>query len=167
MNFRTATIEDVEGSLQLLEQTIKSTCKNDYTQEQIKAWASSAQKKDHWRKFVNEHFSIIAEIDNKIVGFGSLENGDYIFFMYVHKDFLGKGIASKIYKRLAIESQRLGHNQITANVSKTAVPFFESKGFNIIKENQNIINTVTIVNYQMVNNNFSNKLNTITDSNLN
>jgi putative acetyltransferase len=152
IKFRAAIIEDIDELLTLLIETVKSTCKNDYNQNQINAWVSSAKKKEHWDKFINDQFSLIAEVNNKAVGFGSLENGDYIFFMYVHKEYLGLGIASSIYNELKKESQRLGHTQMTANVSKTARHFFESKGFEVTKENKNIINNVVIINYHMSNN---------------
>ncbi len=151
INIRTAVSQEVDALLALLIDTIKSTCKTDYSQEQIDAWIYSAKKEEHWNNFINHQFSLVAEINNEIVGFGSLENGNHIYFMYVHKDYLGLGVASSIYKQLEKESRKLGYSQISADVSKTAVPFFASKGFEMVKENQNIINEVTIINYRMVN----------------
>jgi putative acetyltransferase len=152
LKIRTVIKDDIDKLLILLIETIKSTCKNDYNQEQIDAWVSSAKRSEHWEKVLNKQFSLIAEINNKAVGFGTLENGNFIYFMYVHKDYLGLGIASSIFKALEKESQKLGYKKISANVSKTALPFFEKKGFIIVKENNNIINEVTIQNYHMINN---------------
>ena len=84
------------------------------------------------------------------MGFGSLENEHYIYFLYVHKEYLGLGIASEIYARLEEKSLSDGQGKITANVSKTALPFFEKKGFRVVKENRNVINEVTVINYHMV-----------------
>ncbi len=134
----------------LLVETISSKCIGDYNQEQIDAWVSSAKNKEHWDKFINTQFSLVAEIEDKPVGLGSLENGNHIYFLYVHKDYMGLGIASNIYEKLVEESLKHGCEHITADVSKTALPFFKSKGFKVLKENKNVLNDVVIVNYHMI-----------------
>ncbi len=97
---------------------------------------------------VNQYF-LIAEIDEKMIGFGSLENGNHIDFLYIYKDFIRKGIANLIFDKLKAESLKLGFDKQTSDVSKTARPFFETKGFKVIRENKNKINGVEIINYHM------------------
>lgn len=40
-------------------------------------------------------------------------------------------------------------HDLTADVSKTAKPFFEKKGFLLVKEQENLLDDVLIVNYKM------------------
>ena len=149
IELRHATLNDLNEMQDLFVETIISTCSKDYNDEQINVWTSSVENKDRWRARITNQFFLVAEIDNKIVGYGSLDNGNYLDFLYVHKDFLRKGIANLIYEKLKSESLRHGFDKLTSYVSKTARPFFETKGFKIIKENKNMMNGVEIINYHM------------------
>ena len=149
IELRHATLNDLNEMQALFVETIISTCSKDYNHEQINVWTFSAENKDGWRTRITNQYFLVAEIDNKIVGYGSLDNGNYLDFLYVHKDFLRKGVANLIYEKLKSESLRLGFDKLTSDVSKTARPFFETKGFKIIRENKNMMNGVEIINYHM------------------
>ncbi len=150
LKIRPAAIDDLPELQTLYVDTIRSTCRNDYDQNQINAWASTMGNQAGWLDALVKQYFLIALINHKIVGFGSLENGDYLDFLYVHKNFLRQGIANKLYRELEKESLRLGSEYITSDVSKTAKPFFEANGFNVVKENKNRINSVEIINYRMI-----------------
>ena len=149
IELRQANLNDLEEMQILFVDTIKSTCKNDYNKEQINVWTSSVKNMERWKSILSNQYFIIAEVENKIVGYGSLENGNYIDFMYVHKDYLRQGIANLLFKSLKKKSIKLGFDSLTSDVSITARPFFETKGFRIIKENKNVIKGVEIINYKM------------------
>ncbi|MGC6434055.1 MAG: GNAT family N-acetyltransferase [Crocinitomicaceae bacterium] len=149
LTFRQANVTDLEEIQELFVETIKNTCKNDYTMEQIDVWISSIENKERWMSFLIEQYFIIAENENKIVGFSSLEKGNHVDFMYVHKDFLRKGVANMLFKKLKDKSIKLGFDKLTADVSKTARPFFENKGFKVVRENKNMIKAVEIINFHM------------------
>ncbi len=149
LKFRQANLNDLEEIQELFVETIKSTCKNEYNKQQIDAWVSSVENKERWKSILANQYFLIAEINNKMVGYGSLENGNYLDFMYVHKDFLRKGIANLIFEKLKAKSLELGFEKLTSDVSKTARPFFETKGFKVIRENKNMMKDVEIINYHM------------------
>ena len=146
---RPAKPQDLDALQTLFAETIRSTCKNDYGDEQIDAWTSSVKNKERWKGVLRNQFFLVAELGGQIVGFGSLDKGNYLDFLYVHKAYLRRGIASLLFGELKKESERLGHHKLTANVSKTARPFFEAKGFRVLRENKNNINGVEIINYHM------------------
>ncbi|MEQ8517980.1 MAG: GNAT family N-acetyltransferase [Cytophagales bacterium] len=147
---RTVNLEDIQFLQKLFIETIESSCKNDYTPEQIKAWTSTAENIDRWNSMVEKQFSLIAQLNNKILGFASLQNDNYVDFLYVHKDFLRNGIANVLYDNLKKESTEKGCQKMSSDVSKTARPFFESKGFKVVRENKKLIKGVEIVNYYMI-----------------
>ena len=151
MIIRQANIDDLEDILNLFVETIKHTCRNDYTEEQIEVWTSSAHNIERWENKILAQYFIIAEINKEIAGFGSLENENYIDLMYVHKDHLRKGIANRILDALMNRAQEYGKNILSSDVSKTARPFFERNGFTVIKENEFDMNGVLISNYLMTN----------------
>lgn len=148
---RQANIDDLEEILKLFVDTINYTCKNEYSKEQIEVWTSSVQNKEKWKNKIRTQYFIVAELNKNVVGFGSLENGNYIDLIYVHKDHLRKGIANRILDSLKIKAEEYGNKNLTSDVSKTARPFFERNGFRVVKENKFDLKGVLISNYQMIN----------------
>ncbi len=133
----------------LFVKTIKSTCSNDYTEKQIEVWTSSIKNQTRWLKKIQSQYFLIAKISDKIIGFGSLESGNYVDLLYVHRNYTRQGVASILFEELKNESLRLGFNKLTTDSSITARAFFEKKGFKINKENRNHIKDIEVLNYYM------------------
>ncbi|WP_343588741.1 GNAT family N-acetyltransferase [Flavobacterium sp.] len=149
MFFRKALLSDLEEMQKLFAETIQSVCKSDYNSEQIKVWVSGAKNKERWLDVINTQFIELAIIDNKIVGFGTLKNENYIDLLFIHKDFQRQGIADKIINKLEFEAKKNHSKFITSDVSITAKPFFEKKGYIVKAEQKNILKGVEIINYKM------------------
>ena len=149
MDFRKATISDLKEMQEMYIETIKWVCKSDYNPLQINAWISGLNDTERWLKVIHTQFVLLALIDNKIVGYGTLKNGNYIDFFCVDKDFQRQGIADKIFNQLEIEARKEHSKAITADVSITAKPFFIKKGFIIKAEQKNIRLGVELINYKM------------------
>lgn len=143
-----AKVENLDEILNLFKNTIKKACSKEYNEAQISAWISSIKNKERWKNKIEQQYFRVVKHQNTIVGFGSLEK-NYIDFLYVHHNYLKKGIASLIYQSLKTESKKLGFTKLTTHSSKTAVPFFESKEFQILKENKIIRKGVEITNFEM------------------
>lgn len=149
INLRPATLGDLSDLQTLFVAAILRTCRNDYQSEQLQVWIASVENDQRWKDAINSQYFLVAEVDNSIAGFGSLEENNYIDFMYVHPDYHRKGVAKCIYQALEKEAIRQKGNQLTSNVSITARPFFLAQGFEIVKENRNQIRGVEIINYRM------------------
>lgn len=149
IKYRPAQTNDLRTLQKLFVETIRSTCRNDYSPEAIEAWTTSVHNTERWMSVVENQFCLIAEIDGRVAGFGSLDKGEYLDFMYVHKDFLRQGVANALFEKLKERSVQLGYQTLSSDVSITARPFFEKKGFTVIRENKNIVNGVEIINFHM------------------
>lgn len=149
MIFRTATISDLKEMQELFIDTIKSVCQKDYNPKQIEVWISGVSNTERWIAVINTQFVLLAIIENKIVGYGTLKDGNYIDFFYVHKDFQRQGIADKILSKLEIEAKKASSKTISSDISITAKPFFEKKGFIIIAEQKIQKSGVELINYKM------------------
>lgn len=149
MIFKKAAISDLKEMQELYTETIKSVCKNDYNPDQIEAWISGVHNTDRWLEVVNTQFVLLAIIQNKITGFGTLKNGNYIDFFYIHKDFQRQGIADKILTELELEAIKQHSKMLTSDISITAKPFFEKKGFRVKAEQKNIRLGIELINYKM------------------
>ncbi len=146
---RLAKLNDLTALQELFVDTIEAVCRNHYSPEQIAVWTSSIENTQRWTDKLVKQYFIIAEIDNKIVGFASLENNEYLDFMYVHKDYQRQGIADNLYSEILAKAIKHGTTLLTSDVSITARPFFEKKGFKLIAEQKINIKGVEVINFKM------------------
>src|SRR5262249_14849834 len=103
-----------------------------------------------WQARFKSSKAIVAELDGKVVGFGNLENdGATIGMLYVHKDHQGQRVGSDILDKL--ERRLLKDHLTRAHVesSITARPFFEKKGYAVVRENRKMLNGFEFLNFIM------------------
>ena len=146
---RVATRDDLPAIQEIFDGTIRSVCNKDYDEGQVNAWAAGAKFTDRWLRKLTDQYFIVLENKGEIQGFASLDQGNYLDFMYVHKDHQGKGIASLMYYAIEKEATRQGSDFIVSDVSKTAKPFFERMGFETLQEQTVTIAGVSINNFRM------------------
>ena len=133
IEIRKAIEKDITGIRELFRQTILSVNLKDYTPEQAKAWADRGNDNEVWKERIAEQYFIVAEINNVIVGFAALKPDGYLNSMFVHTAYQGIGIASALLNDIEKQVIISGLNEITADVSITANPFFEKRGFKVLK----------------------------------
>lgn len=144
-----STLSDLAEMQKMFVDTISTICKNDYTPEQIRVWTSSIENTQRWIDKLTSQYFIIAEMEDRIVGFASLERNHNLDLLYIHKDYQRQGIADKLYGAIEKEAIRKKAKVLLSDVSKTAKPFFEKKGFKTLAPQTNIIRGVEIINYKM------------------
>lgn len=145
MNIREYIPSDCRQLAELFYQTVHSINAKDYTKEQLNAWATGNVDLEQWNICFLKHYTLVAVENGIIVGFGDIDNTGYLDRLYIHRDFQGQGIASSLCDQL-----ENGFNKITTHASITAKPFFISRGYKVIKEQQVIRNCVSLTNYIMV-----------------
>lgn len=69
--------------------------------------------------------------------------------MFVHKDWQGKGVATQLLSAVEFMAQQYGVTEITAEVSLTARPFFEKKGYEVISIQKQQANRLKLTNSVM------------------
>ncbi|PWN60683.1 GNAT family N-acetyltransferase [Chryseobacterium oncorhynchi] len=149
ISIRNGNKNDLNEMLLLFRETISSICKNDYTHDQLEVWKSGAENKERWEKVIGGQFILVAVYNHQIVGFCTLEKGDYIDLLFVHKDYQHQGIASQLYHLIEKEAVRQNKKHLTADVSKTAKSFFERVGFEVIREQTVNVKGIDLTNYKM------------------
>jgi putative acetyltransferase len=150
ISVRFSKLNDLTAIQNMFVATISAICQNDYSPEQIKAWISSIENKQAWMDKLASQYFLVAELDQQIVGFASLEHQDYLDLLYVHKDYQRQGIANKLYAEIEKTAIKKKAKVLRSDVSKTATPFFEKQGFKAIETQVNIRQGVAIINYKMV-----------------
>ena len=123
---------DCEVLAELFYNTVHMVNKKDYTKEQLDVWATGIIDLEKWNQSFEEHYSLVAIDDEMIVGFGDINKAGYLDRLYVHSDYQRKGIATAICNQL----EQAVQGSIVTHASITAKPFFEKRGYRVIKEQQ-------------------------------
>ncbi len=137
---------DCEPLAQLFYQTVHRVNAKDYTQEQLDAWATGQVDLYEWNDSFLKHKTLVAIKNGKIVGFGDMDSTGYLDRLFVHQDYQRQGIASVICDALESSSKK---STFMTHASITAKPFFEHRGYRVVKEQQVIRQGVALTNYVM------------------
>lgn len=132
----------------LVHDTVQMIVRRDYTQEQVDIWIDQGIK-NRISKPLDKSHAYIAEIDDRIVGFGDITSEGYLDRLYVHKDFQRCGIASQLLKALEAKAIELHVKEIVVDASITAKPFFQNKGYLVKVQQKTLIKDVSFINFKM------------------
>lgn len=130
---------------ELFYHTVHTVNAKDYTKEQLEVWAERQADLEQWNQSFQEHYSIVAVEGDMIAGFGDIDKNGYLDRLFVHADFLRKGIGTAICDRL---EQKI-KGKILTHASITARPFFEERGYKVIKEQKVERSGVLLTNFVM------------------
>ena len=141
-------LQDILKKIEEKEEKRKSYLaeKDTYTKEQVDAWADGNVDLEKWNQSFLEHYTVIAEEENGIIGFGDISDTGYLDRLYVHKAYQHQGIASAICDELEHYADQ---NVVETHASITARPFFESRGYMVIQEQGVVRKGVLLKNYRM------------------
>lgn len=121
-------------SLQVLFfDTVHAVNARDYTPKQLEVWAPTVPDREAWARLDVQHCFVV-EFRKTVVGFASLDPVGMVDFLYVHKDFQGRGIATTLLKQLERLARKKKHPALQAEASITARIFFEKVGFMLVSE---------------------------------
>ena len=136
---------DCGETADLFYNTVHTVNANDYTDEQLTAWATGKIDIKQWNRSLLEHFSVVAVEAGIIIGFGDIDSTGYLDRLYVHKDYQRKGVATAICQTL----EQSVKGKIITHASITARPFFENRGYTVISEQQVERQSVFLTNFVM------------------
>lgn len=137
---------DCKDLTELFYNTVHTVNARDYTREQLDVWATGQVDLKMWNQSLQEHFSIVAVDDNIIVGFGDIDKTGYLDRLFVHSGYQRKGIATAICNQLESAVQE----NIVTHASITARPFFEKRGYKVVKEQQVERQGIFLTNFVMI-----------------
>lgn len=132
MEIREYRPEDCAELTRLFYDTVHTVNRKDYTPAQLDAWADGTPDLERWNQSLQEHFSLVALEGEQIIGFGDMDSTGYLDRLYVHKDYQGKGVATALCDRL----EQAVSGTIVTHASITARPFFEGRGYVLVKAQQ-------------------------------
>ena len=146
MTIREYESADCERILSLYYDTVHTVNAPDYTKEQLDAWADGAPDAAEWDRTLSVHFSLVAEENCDIVGFGDIDGTGYLDRLYVHQDHQRRGIATALCDRL---ESAFKAETIRVHSSITAKPFFTARGYSVVKKQLVIRKGIKLTNFVM------------------
>lgn len=146
MIIREYTSSDCKSLSELFYNTVHSVNAKDYSEKQLGVWATGDVNLKEWNRSFLEHITVVAVENDIIIGFGDIDKSGYLDRLFVHKDYQKQGIATAICDEL---EKAVNVEKITTHASITARPFFEKRGYKVIKEQQIERNGVYLTNFKM------------------
>ena len=137
ITIRIALNTDIEEIQSLYRNTVLVINRRDYSQAEVEDWASCGDDPSKIEGMIKTHYFIVAvNRQSEIVGF-------------IHKDFQGKGVATLLLNEIERYAVAAGITRITSEVSITARPFFEKRGYIVEVEQKRRANQLSLTNYWM------------------
>lgn len=149
MEIRSYTAADAPAILELFRETILTVNMGDYTQRQCEVWANSFSNIEVLNVRLNISFTVVAELDGDVVGFGNLNDQGEIDLLYTHKNFQGRGIGSALLKELESAAFFKKYEELSTEASITAMGFFLSKGYVEVKKQKKRVRGTDFINFIM------------------
>lgn len=137
---------DIKEITRLFYDTVHKVNAKDYSKEQLDVWANKDIDLVAWNSSLLSHYSYVVTMDNAIVGFGDIDKTGYLDRLFVHKDCQGQGLGTVICNKL---ESIVGDNIISVHASITAKPFFEKRGYTVVREQTVIRKGISLKNYLM------------------
>lgn len=136
---------DFETVAKLFYETVHTVNAEDYASEQLTAWAKSPDSLKSRQNDLLKQFTLIAEINGAVVGFGSIDQAGRLDLLFVHKDHQRTGVATALCNKL-----ERGFSAVKTYASITAKPFFEKRGYAVIKSQTVERSGIKLQNFEML-----------------
>lgn len=138
---RNADLKDLEIIQKLNNELFDLELKN-YDTTLVKDWAISNEGKKYFEDLINNHFVVVALLDDEIVGYlagtinekGSYENIQYgeINNMFIKDSCRGYGVGKALVNEFKMYCKSKGINDLIVTASaknKNAINFYKKNGF--------------------------------------
>lgn len=149
MEIRRFEIGDEGALFQVFLSSVREIASRDYTAAQIEAWAPTDIAPELWASRMRELRPFIVAIEGEIAGYADIQPSGYIDHFFVSGRHPRHGIGTLLMDRIHDEAKLLGISELTADVSKTAEPFFLRHGFQVMERRFPIRRGVTLQNALM------------------
>lgn len=145
-----ATETDLALMQRLFYQTVTTYGSVLFTKEEIKIYSRLATNKSYWLKKFKKAFIYNAKLNGEIVGSFSMDASGNIEYVFVHQNYQGKGIAKSLYATIEEVAKQENIDTLTTQINILTKGFFEKNGFDIIKNEVEVVGGDKVVSYSGV-----------------
>ncbi len=150
MIIRKATPADLPALASLYAEAVRSAGPSAYSEEQVEVWAAFADEAEHFRRFVLEPWSLVAEDETGPVGFTGLAPDGHVTALYVRSDRMRRGIATALLAAVRDLARQRGIGRLHTEASAISRPVFERAGFRVVEIEMVERRGISFVRYRMV-----------------
>lgn len=146
MEIRAYRPDDCREMAGLFHRTVHEVSAADYSPEQLDAWSDGQPDLEAWNCSFLSHDTRVAVERGRVVGFADMDPSGYLDRLYVSADHQREGIATALCDALerAVRAER-----VVTHASLTARPFFERRGYRVIRAQQVLRRGVLLTNFVM------------------
>lgn len=137
-------VGDEGGLWSVFYSSIHQVCSNDYTDEQIQAWAPADLDPAIWISKIQSIKPFVAITGEKVIGYADLQEDGKIDHFFVHGDHQAQGVGNCLMKKII--EKGANKKRLYSEVSHTAKAFYEKNGFKVTKVQQVKMHGVTLSN---------------------
>jgi|SRR5581483_635224 len=141
--------EDAPVLARLFFETVHRINSRDYSPAQVSAWAPAIPASERWHARLAASETVVAAEADRVLGFASLEADGHIDLLYCDADCIGRGVGSALLARLEAGARRRALARLYTEASITARPFFERRGYRVLRRREFERAGVTLVNFAM------------------
>jgi putative acetyltransferase len=120
---------------EIFRASVEELTGDDYDPAQQRAWAATADDEEVFAERLGKGLALVATTGGAPVGFATLTGGEKIDMLYVHPAAIRRGVAALLVDALEKLAAGRGAKRLTADVSDTALGFYERRGFVPVKRN--------------------------------
>jgi putative acetyltransferase len=120
---------------EIFRASVEELTGDDYDPAQQRAWAATADDEEVFAERLGKGLALVATTEGAPVGFATLTGGEKIDMLYVHPAAIRRGVAALLVDALEKLAAGRGAKRLTADVSDTALGFYERRGFVPVKRN--------------------------------
>lgn len=149
MHIRPMMAGDEAALFQVYFSAIHLVATQDYTPEQLSAWAPTDMDMRVWAQKMQSLRPFVAVRADAVVGYADIQPNGYIDHFFVSGPCSRQGIGQQLMARIHEQARTWGVHTLTSNVSLTAEPFFLQHGFQVVERQFPVLQGVTFRNARM------------------
>jgi putative acetyltransferase len=151
MQVRLFRPEDAERLATIFYRSVREGALGPYSQIQVEAWAPNPPHPAMYtdRAVDGRILLVTAGEDDQPIAYGDVELSGHIDHLFCIPEQIGKGAASMLFDAPENRARVLEIPKLFVEASEVARPFFERKGFRVLRRNQIFRRGVELHNYAM------------------
>lgn len=157
LTIRAYTGADAAVTRAIFYQSIQELAIDDYSPEQIQAWAPVEYNLQQWSAQRSKARTFLARVGGISAGFADLveKSGQTLLgemlieMLYVRPPYQHQGVASALLVQVQEEARTRGATALIVHASITARGFFQDHGFKLVRENLVEVRGQELTNFTM------------------
>ena len=146
---RQAKNSDFGGLSDIYYRAVDIQLRPYYDKPQIDYYLKFARDRDKFGAFIFDSETWVVEHEDRLVGFGGLEQSGHITSLYVDPDYSRQGIASLLLEKMITLAEERSCSRIFTEANPLSKSFFQNRGFVLLGEETRVRNEVPFIRFNM------------------